>query len=46
MRLVEPTHIIFIDHDGERHPLKQINAYGRTYKFYREGNNIILKEFS
>lgn len=45
MRLIEPTCITFIDHDGERHPLKQINAYGKIYKFYRDGSDIILKEF-
>lgn len=45
MRLIEPTHIIWEDHKGERHPLKQINAYGRIYKFYRDGYDIILKEF-
>ena len=44
MRLVEPTHIIWEDHKGERHKVKTLHAYGHTYKFYREGNDIILKE--
>lgn len=44
MRLVEPTHIIWEDHNGERHKLSKIVYYGREYRFYREGNDIILKE--
>jgi len=46
MRLIEPSHIIWEDHKGERHKVKTLQAYGHIYKFYREGNNIILKEFS
>ena len=45
MRLVEPTSIIWEDHN-ERHKLSKIVLYGREYRFYREGNNIILREFS
>jgi hypothetical protein len=44
MRLVEPASILWEDHKGERHIVKQIVAYGRTYKFYRESEEIILKE--
>ena len=45
MKLLEPTHILFESH-GERHRVKQIVLYGREYRFYKEGNDIILKDFS
>lgn len=44
MKLIEPTSILWEDENGVRHKVRQIHAYGHTYKFYREGNHIILKE--
>lgn len=44
MKLIEPTSILWEDNKGKRHVVKQIVAYGHTYKFYRDGNHVILKE--
>ena len=44
MKLIEPTSILWEDNKGNRHVVKQIIAYGHTYKFYSDGNHVILKE--
>ena len=44
MRLVEPASILWEDNKGKRHIVKQLVVHGHTYRFYRDGNHVILKE--
>lgn len=44
MKEIEPTSILWEDHNGKKFAIKQIYFRGHILKFWKKGKDIILKE--